>query len=914
MENDVSDYLANILGGPVKVTSNLRTPQKNAQVGGSPTSAHLTGQAYDFVPQGISTKDAADRLVKSGIPFDQIEDGGDHVHISFAPTNRRQVISPKMDQAVPSHDDILSALTGTAPAKSQPTGDYFPPGDSRNGPAAVTVGAAGQVPSHDEILSALTDGASSTGKGEKPAKGVIPQPANAGPSYMGKPFGFSEEMAAHMPFGKDVAAGVPALLDTIMGRGPSLSDLVTGKQNTLGSRYRQNLADYNAAQQGYEAQNPLLSNVGAGVGILASGGPVGGVGSAIPQTLRQLMASGAKGGATLGAIFGAGEAGDGSGGLVDRAKNTALGGATGLVTGGLLPLAAKPVVMVGKAAGATLGALLQKVGVTATDHSDVAANKLIQALNRDQIPAQDVADAIRSAPGSKPVTALDVAGTNTKRVARNLVTNPGQAGDQVTTHLEGRAENQTGRVLADIKEHLSSNTDVYGMADQLLKERSAAAAPLYKAAQAADSTAPFESQYRQALVEATGAKGQIAKQIKKIEQENPGALAARGAAGAETRVKYMELQESLKDAEAARQKATEVFQKAKADGTANVPGATWSPRLQEFLDNPEVQSGLKSGLKLEKQDAITDRRPFKDSDYSIIGYNGEEPIVGAVPTMKSLMVAKEALDARIPEMVDPNTRRLTKAGLSLKKFRDEFVSELDHLNPRYAPAREAWSGPSQSHAAIRKGEDFLKMDVEEIQREMQNMTASDRDFFRSGAARALQDKAKSAADSADLSKRLFGNQTIREQIEAAFGKGSAEKFGTAMSHEGAMAKTKQSVLGGSNTANKLADAEDAHHELAQDILHGGMHGGPKGAIIVPAMNAMKRGISSLFSGIHPEVANRLAEALTAHGEAGAAHFERLGAKQAARNTSTLRRQGIGKMTNRLLSGAAAQGAVRSNQQ
>ncbi len=897
--SDPSDYLGGVLGSPVTLTSGYRSPQKNALVGGVPNSAHLTGQAYDFVPKGISTKDAADRLAKSGIPFDQVIDENDHVHISFAPTNRRQVIPSKMAKNV-SDDDLLAVMGGSsAPAGKPAGGDYFPAGDSRNSPAAVTVGSGQKNVTDDQLLSVMGGSSEAAGGGSASA------PAKAAGDksfYMGKPFGFTEEVESHIPFAKDFAAGVPAALDTLTGKG------------SLGANYRQNLSDYNAAQAGYEANNPAMSGVGTGLGILASGGPAKAAASAIPQTLGHLMKAGAKGGATLGALFGAGEAGDGSGGLGDRAKNTAVGAGVGGLTGFGLPLAAKPVAMIGKAAGATLGAILQKVGVSATDHADVAANKLIQALNRDQIPAQQVADALRAAPSSKPVTALDVAGTNTKRVARNLVTNPGQAGDQVTTHLENRAADQTGRVLKDIKEHLSSNTDVYGLGEQLIEDRSKAAAPLYKAAQAADSTAPFESQYRQALVEATGAKGQIAKQIKKIEQESSGALAARGAAGAETRAKYMELQEALKESEQARQKATEVFQKAKADGTANVPGATWSPRLQEFLDNPEIQSGLKSGLKLEKQDAITEGRPFKDKDYSIVGYNGDDPIVGAVPTMKSLMVAKEALDARIPEMIDPNTRRLTKAGLSLKKFRDGFVAELDKLNPRYAPAREAWSGPSQSHAAIRNGGEFLNADVEEIQREMKGMTAADRDFYRIGAARALQDKAKSAADNADLSKRLFGNQTVREQIEAVFGKGSADKFGAAMGHEGTMAKTKQFVLGGSNTANKFADAEDSHHVLAQEALHGGMAGGPKGAVIAPAIGAMKRGINNLFSGIHPEVANRLADALTASGEKGAAQFEKLGARQAARNASALKRQGVGRITNRLLAGAAAQGAVRSNQQ
>lgn len=116
--NDPSDYLSGIIGSPVTLTSGLRSPQRNALVGGVPNSAHLTGQAYDFVPKGISTKDAADRLAKSGIPFDQIEDGGDHVHISFAPTNRRQVIASKMAQNV-SDSDLLAQMGPSQMAAGQ---------------------------------------------------------------------------------------------------------------------------------------------------------------------------------------------------------------------------------------------------------------------------------------------------------------------------------------------------------------------------------------------------------------------------------------------------------------------------------------------------------------------------------------------------------------------------------------------------------------------------------------------------------------------------------------------------------------------------------------------------------------------------------------------------------------------------
>jgi hypothetical protein len=58
-----------------------------------PDSAHLSpGEAYDIVPQGMSTQQAAQRLSQSGVPFDQIIDEGSHVHVSFAAANRRQTL------------------------------------------------------------------------------------------------------------------------------------------------------------------------------------------------------------------------------------------------------------------------------------------------------------------------------------------------------------------------------------------------------------------------------------------------------------------------------------------------------------------------------------------------------------------------------------------------------------------------------------------------------------------------------------------------------------------------------------------------------------------------------------------------------------------------------------------------------
>lgn len=91
--------------------------------------------------------------------------------------------------------------------------------------------------------------------------------------------------------------------------------------------------------------------------------------------------------------------------------------------------------------------------------------------------------------------------------------------------------------------------------------------------QAHDLDTTLQDELRANLTAATGQKGQIAKQISSIEQNKPGALAARGAAGAGTRATYMDLQAQLPQAEAARQAALGQF-KSESDLINGGPQAT----------------------------------------------------------------------------------------------------------------------------------------------------------------------------------------------------------------------------------------------------------------------------------------------------------------------------------------------------
>lgn len=253
-------------------------------------------------------------------------------------------------------------------------------------------------------------------------------------------------------------------------------------------------------------------------------------------------------------------------------------------------------------------------------------------------------------------------------------------------------------------------------------------------------------------------------------------------------------------------------------------GPVHSERLDQFLAQPEVQEGLRRGLKLERQTAIAENRPFVDSDYGVVGYkdgNWDMPIFGKVPTMKQLIVANEGLSAKVGEMVD-QFGRLTKDGLAMKKFRDAYLGELDRLNPKYAKARQEWSGHSQSMEAVREGKQhFSKTESnEQIKAEFDALSPGDKDFYRMGAAEAKVDALERAPDASDKSKRVINSERDRKRFRILFGSDAeADRFIESVARKRKAFETKTDVIRGSQTAGRQIEDAD-HAPLGLHAAHG----------------------------------------------------------------------------------------------
>lgn len=80
---------------PINISSGYRSPEVNAAVGGSKTSAHCKGLAVDMNCPGLKPRELAEAILKSGVEFDQLILEYDRwVHFGLTNgTPRRQVLT-----------------------------------------------------------------------------------------------------------------------------------------------------------------------------------------------------------------------------------------------------------------------------------------------------------------------------------------------------------------------------------------------------------------------------------------------------------------------------------------------------------------------------------------------------------------------------------------------------------------------------------------------------------------------------------------------------------------------------------------------------------------------------------------------------------------------------------------------------
>lgn len=253
-------------------------------------------------------------------------------------------------------------------------------------------------------------------------------------------------------------------------------------------------------------------------------------------------------------------------------------------------------------------------------------------------------------------------------------------------------------------------------------------------------------------------------------------------------------------------------------------GSTWSPRLQQFLDDPITAPALQRGMELQRLDALAAGKPFDPTRLSVTNFDAAgNPVLSKTPNMETLDMVKRGFDDIVRQETDAVTGKMTGKGRAIDSLRKAFVSELDNINPVYADARKAAQSYIRAGNALDEGRKATAAAVapRDLARAVDKMSPKELAQFRSGYATSLRDMAGKASDSANPYRQIYGGLDRREKMGLLFPDGTPN-FDRVYNLEKDMAKTAYETIGGSPTqARNMADQQfDSAIGPALDVATG----------------------------------------------------------------------------------------------
>jgi hypothetical protein len=176
----------------------------------------------------------------------------------------------------------------------------------------------------------------------------------------------------------------------------------------------------------------------------------------------------------------------------------------------------------------------------------------------------------------------------------------------------------------------------------------------------------------------------------------------------------------------------------------------------------------------------------------------------------------------------------------LNNLRLQLRNSITGGDPRhpYQQALDAYSGPSNSISALKEGQSIFNKEPDEIAADMAGLSPSDREFYRLGAAGTL--KKKLGSGPADESKAIVGKDYRQQQLRPLFDtQDQYDRFMNAATAEGRMFGTKEKLIRGSQTAERLAEDSAPEGATGHAIRAGvALAEGAPGAAGLSAMKAL----------------------------------------------------------------------------
>lgn len=299
---------------------------------------------------------------------------------------------------------------------------------------------------------------------------------------------------------------------------------------------------------------------------------------------------------------------------------------------------------------------------------------------------------------------------------------------------------------------------------------------------------------------------------------------------------------------AGKEKAKPAYEKA----FGSVKGIS-DQRINEFLQAPELKTGIQRGLKIQRLEALAEGKPFNPMDYAITDFNeAGDAIIGKVPNMRLLDAGKRGLDAMIQEQTDATTGRVTEMGRALIMTKNAYVNELRRINPYYDDALKTAGDYFKIDNAMKSGKEFMNIDPENIKKSLSKMTDDEKTAFKIGVGKQIRDLIDKTGEGGNPFNKVFGNKFQRDRLMAVLSPEEFKGLESGLRAENRLFKMRNEVLGGSPTTSKaIAAAEiaaggaDALQTLAT------------GNIKAVGLSQVKNIITKAFDGINDRTAEQI---------------------------------------------------------
>lgn len=413
-----------------------------------------------------------------------------------------------------------------------------------------------------------------------------------------------------------------------------------------------------------------------------------------------------------------------------------------------------------------------------------------------------------------------------------------KGGGEASSILDKTFEERLSNASPELKRQLESvaNGSTFRTANELITQRSRESKPLFAKAFDTGSTAPFEKQiednFNYSITREKDAQAALQKaqqDITLLEAKNKTTSNVYASPTPkelkDARLREFEAREEVNAAQTDKKAVLDKLRTSQTDRETNAPGAVWSPGIERVLSRPDVRKGIVKGMNIEGNLAVGEQRKALLTDPAIKGFESDgTPIIEGTPTMRTLAVAKEGLDAQIAEAVHPNGMP-TKEGYALRKLRDYYVSELRRVNPAYGEAIDAWSGHSASLDALNMGKVHFNRPEsdEELQTEFAKLSDTDKELYKLGAVESKVDTLNKVSHGGNAAKAVNANPKDVNRFNMLFDSHEdATKFLQSVDYQRLMHENAKQIGGGLPGDPEASDRR-AKKDIMTDAAFGMFH-------------------------------------------------------------------------------------------